>query len=233
MDQLAFIDAESARIAQIALTTGGELAVPSCPGWTVVDLVRHLGEVHEFWAHTILAANPAAPWEGERAIAPAECAVAVAWMREQTGRLLDVMSSHDLAAPCWTWWGEPLTAGAVRRHQVQEVALHRWDAEGALGVTLEVDREVAADGIPEWIEVRLPWMTELPRPMVQFAASDLAGSWTLPSDEPECEQRVLISGAVSDLLLFLNGRRSLEGLSVTGDVELLDPLLSQLASLNS
>ncbi|WP_371639141.1 maleylpyruvate isomerase N-terminal domain-containing protein [Streptomyces virginiae] len=28
-------------------------AVPSCPGWSVTDLVRHLGGVHRYLAHVL------------------------------------------------------------------------------------------------------------------------------------------------------------------------------------
>ena len=36
-------------------------------------------------------------------------------------------------APCWAWWPSPHTSGAVGRHQAQEAAVHRWDAEGVGG----------------------------------------------------------------------------------------------------
>jgi uncharacterized protein (TIGR03083 family) len=233
VDQLRSIDADSARIAEIALSVGGDPAVPACPGWTVLDLVHHLGEVHEFWARTVLDAEPAHGWEGDRSQPPAEVTSAVSWMREQTDLLREALSARGLSSPCWTWWGEPRTAGAVQRHQVQEAALHRWDAEGVLGTPPDIDPAVAADGIPEWIEVRLPWMTELPRPIVDLHATDVAGQWVLPSHDPACTTRVLVEGRASDLVLFVNGRRPLDLLRVTGDRDLLHPLISQMVALNN
>lgn len=233
MDHLGSIDTDSAQLARIAVEVGGQTRIPSCPDWTMLELVQHLGEVHEFWAHVIEAADPEAAWEGERASPPGTLDDAVVWMRSQTRRMLEVMSAHDPSSACWTWWGEPRTSGAVRRHQVQEAALHRWDAEGSTGSVPAISREVALDGIPEWIEVRLPWMTSLPRPIVVFHTTDAPGSWILPSHDPQCDVRVSVTGSASDLVLFLNGRQTLESLTVTGDALLLAPLVSEMAALNS
>ena len=35
--------------------------------------------------------------------------------------------------PAWVWWRDDRTVGAIARHQVQEAAVHRWDAQSAVG----------------------------------------------------------------------------------------------------
>jgi hypothetical protein len=41
--------------AAVMSASGLELRVPGCPGWTLLDLVRHLGAVHRFWAAAVEA----------------------------------------------------------------------------------------------------------------------------------------------------------------------------------
>ena len=36
-----------------AAESGLDLPIPSCPGWTMADLVWHLGEVHAFWGQVV------------------------------------------------------------------------------------------------------------------------------------------------------------------------------------
>ena len=57
----------------------------------------------------------------------------LAWLGWCTYTLLGALRDAGPDAPCWAWWGEPRTSLAVARHQAQEVAVHRWDAELAAG----------------------------------------------------------------------------------------------------
>jgi hypothetical protein len=48
---LRMIDERSTAFrAAVASAAGLESQVPTCPEWKLLDLVRHLGEVHRFWA---------------------------------------------------------------------------------------------------------------------------------------------------------------------------------------
>lgn len=62
MDTIRLIDAlreEGNRLADTADGLPPEAAVPTCPGWTVRDLLRHLGGIHR-WAGThVREAGPA------------------------------------------------------------------------------------------------------------------------------------------------------------------------------
>lgn len=45
--------------------------------------------------------------------------------------MLDAMRAAGPDRGCWTWWGNsqaPETSGAVARHQIQEIAVHTYDA---------------------------------------------------------------------------------------------------------
>ena len=52
----------------------------------------------------------------------------VAAGREQADRLVKVLAAADPEASCWTWAVTQQNAGFVLRHQVQEAAVHHWDA---------------------------------------------------------------------------------------------------------
>ena len=52
-DPLGAIRLESDRFYALAEGADPSRPVPSCPEWTVADLVWHLGEVHWFWATDI------------------------------------------------------------------------------------------------------------------------------------------------------------------------------------
>ena len=76
-------------------------------------------------------------------------------MRESTAVLCDSLEQAGPDAPCWTWWGTPATSGAVARHQVQEAAVHCWDAEAVRESPAPLRPDVADDGVAEFLEVVL------------------------------------------------------------------------------
>ena len=53
---LAVLAAEATALAAAADEAGLEAPVPTCPGWTVNDLVLHMGEVHR-WATAVLTSR--------------------------------------------------------------------------------------------------------------------------------------------------------------------------------
>ena len=157
MDYLALIRSDAELLAGAAAAAGEGAAVPSCPGWTVRDLVEHTGSVY---AHKVacmqLGRRPA---EGEWSLAPAPGQELVAWFREQLAGLLAELAARDPASPAYTWYPPDQTAGFWRRRMAQETAVHRVDAELAAGGATPVDRELAVDGVDELIAVFLggPW----------------------------------------------------------------------------
>ena len=48
----------------------------------------------------------------------------------------------------WTWTPDH-TVGFWSRRMAHEVAVHRWDAQGAAGDPSPIERELAVDGIQE------------------------------------------------------------------------------------
>ena len=81
--------------AAVASAPSLDVQVPTCPEWTLFDLVQHLGVGRRKWA-AIVAAGPAdaAPaksvWEGAPA-APQEREALLAWLAASTQELLDAL----------------------------------------------------------------------------------------------------------------------------------------------
>ena len=158
---LRLIDERSVAFrAAIASAPSLDVQVPTCPEWTLRDLVQHLGGVHRSWA-AIVAAGPAdARPDVTVPEAPRERAALLAWSAESTEQLLSALREAGPDRGCWTWWStsqSPQTCGAVARHQLQQVAVHTYDAQVTLGVPQPLPDEVALDGdrrlfvlLPAW-----------------------------------------------------------------------------------
>ncbi|NKY19577.1 maleylpyruvate isomerase family mycothiol-dependent enzyme [Tsukamurella spumae] len=209
-----------------------DLAVPSCPGWTVRDLIVHLGGVHR-WAATFLAEGPDstnrfAPIEDD---APAGAAVIV-WYRDRLDGLVAELGRHDADAPARAFTGRA-TVGFWMRRQAHETAVHRWDAENAWNAALPVESLLAGDGIEEWAEVfagrflsRGPGLPdELVGRTVHLHGTDRErAEWTLSLERESvavarghAKGDVALRGATSDLYLALWRRVPLADLDVLGD----------------
>jgi uncharacterized protein (TIGR03083 family) len=220
-DYLAAIAVDSARVADLIERTLPESRVPSCPDWSFRELIIHLGLTQRFWAGNVRARNPAQPQPEEDPPGPDDDLAA--WMRASTGSLLEALLEVGLEAPCWTWWGEPRTSGAVARHQVQEAAVRRWDAELAGGTPRPLATEVAVDGVAEFLQVMLGTAAASVPGRVILVATDTGDRWQT-GGAGRATARVL--GAASDLVLLLYRRVPRTDLYIEGDVALIDALVA-------
>lgn len=116
--------------------------------------MQHLGGVHRLWAVTVntgpAAAFPAETASEDASVAPRERGALPAWSAASTERLLNVLRKAGPDRGCWTWWGasdSPQISGAVARHQLQEVAVHTYDAQITLGAPQPRADEAALDGV--------------------------------------------------------------------------------------
>ncbi|MCP9210289.1 maleylpyruvate isomerase family mycothiol-dependent enzyme [Streptomyces sp. NEAU-Y11] len=148
--------------------------VPSCPGWSMSDLVFHLGAVHRYVAHTVRERLTEAPdtsdlslfqppedregWpspEGGPHLGPVPVSL-LDWFAEGAAALDSLFRTVDPDEPAWTLSTEQ-TAGFWLRIQTIEAALHRWDAERAASLPPRpMDAALAVDAIPHTFEVMAP-----------------------------------------------------------------------------
>lgn len=206
----------SEEIATLAMRGTLQRTVPSCPAWTLGDLVYHLGEVQVFWSRNLRAKTPNERLSSTEFDKDPDDDDLIEWFRNCTSSLVDALRTVGNESPCWTWWGEPATSAAVARHQVQEAAIHCWDAQLTLGVARPIDAVVAHDGVGEFLEVHRGSLAVPQGPLVTLRSTDSRGEWRLgSSDVVSCE----VSGTASQLVLLLNGRIDLSELTVFGPLE--------------
>lgn len=154
MDHEVFIAAireQSERFLEAGAQAPSDVEVPSCPGWSVADLLWHLGEVQHHWAQ-VAAGQPGddvlAP---ERPDDPAELPALVATSGTE---LLGALSGRDPATPCWSWHPDGGSLGWLARRQAHEALVHRVDAELAAGLDVRPPSvELAEDGVDEVLDV--------------------------------------------------------------------------------
>ena len=125
--------------------------------------------------------------------------------------MADVFAATDPASPCWTW-GPEQNAGFVQRFQVQEVALHRWDAENAVGTPGAIAVDGAADSLGQLVGI-LPMVVKSAPGAFAVEATDADVAVTMFDGKPSGT----LHGPAGDLLLVLWHRVPLKTVTVDGD----------------
>src|SRR3954463_10100025 len=90
-------------LAESAAAAGPDAAVPTTPGWTVADLVGHVGQ-SQHWVAEIIERRITDPTQlpTEMAVLPAEPGEWQAWLSESAQRLVSACSDDALDAPVFT-----------------------------------------------------------------------------------------------------------------------------------
>jgi uncharacterized protein (TIGR03083 family) len=245
MDPEEYLDAlarGSDSLADAAVAAGLGAPVPTCPGWTVADLLGHLvgGDT---WARTIVEqAKDGRTERVDRGHAPdgLEGDALVQAFRDGERALHDALASADPATPAWTFSKADRTVTFWLRRRAHETTVHRFDAEIAAGTPTPVDAALAVDGIDEYFDFFLPrqaeHLAELGDATVHLHCTDTDGEWLIRRRDGEVEVTrehakgdVAARGSASDLLLFIWGRVPADRLDVFGDTELLERFRAGLA----
>lgn len=226
-------------------------AVPSCPGWVMTDLVLHLGVVHRYVARVIGERMQQPPGGGDRSwlglaeewrgwLPPGRVpqrspvpAGLLGWFHAGAADLQERFRASDPDERVWTWSADH-SVGFWQRMQAIEAAVHRWDAENAVGAAQPFDAALAADAIGQTFEVMAPMRRAVGKaPSGQgerflFQRTDGPGTWAVQFDgeavllgTPDGHYDIQISGTASDLALFLWQRAVTGQLDVQGDASLL------------
>ncbi|MEA2506492.1 MAG: hypothetical protein QOH48_1110 [Actinomycetota bacterium] len=236
MTELPYIDFvhEEGRALAVAARRDMRAPVPSCPDWTVFELVEHTGYVHRHITERLRRQNTE---EGRPDVEepPSDDEGLLAWYSSGLNALEDLLTSTPRDAPRWTWWPPDNTAGFWRRRMAQETAVHRWDAENATGSARPIDPELAADGVAEFLDIHVPAEESLyegPAGTVHLHRTDGDGEWVVsltPGQIPHATEGhekgdAAIRGGGSDLLLLTWRRKAPEDLEILGDRDLVKAL---------
>jgi uncharacterized protein (TIGR03083 family) len=235
---LAVLASEANALASAAEEAGLDAPVPTCPGWTVKDLVLHVGEVHR-WATAVIAngAVKLGDVPGDTLGPLPEPADAIDWFCRGAIALRETLDAADRSLEYAAFLADPATPRVLfwARRQAMETSMHRVDAESALGRCTALPPEVALDGIDEFLtgflpRSRTPLRADTAR-VLQIAPEYSERRWTvtISGDAPVTVRQALdadctVSGSASDIYLALWNRCSLDALHVDGDRGVIDLL---------
>lgn len=228
---------DAARLRDVA---AGRLdrAVPSCPGWTVTVLLRHVAMVY---LHKVEAMRRGAfpdRWPPEVAEEDP-----LALFDRAYRELAAEFAARDPGEATATWYAPERTVGFWIRRMAQETVIHRVDAELAAGCEhAPIPDDLAVDGVDE-VLVRFlgygstAWPEEVggalrdadPRPvrvatggMNWLVSAAPAGVEVTPGGDGPA--RATVTGEPAALLLWLWRRRGDDAVRRDGDGALVDQL---------
>lgn len=231
----ALIDADTERMLELA-SRGLAEPVPSCPGWTVADVVTHTGFVY---VHKVRVMADGA-WPEQWPPTTYDDLEPIEFLRQAKDELFEEFSRHDPSEQTATF-GADSTVMFWARRMALEIAVHRYDCELAHDDVTEVADDLAVDGIDELLQVFLGGgyvdpdnPTEHP---VDASVAIEAGGRTWIADVRGAEVAVstvpgdrsaAVSGAPTDVFLWMWGRRGNDAVSVDGDARVVDEFRARL-----
>jgi uncharacterized protein (TIGR03083 family) len=232
-EYVAAIRAGSDRLGDAAEEAGATASVPSCPDWTVRDLLTHVGGVQRFWAAFVRDPSTDPPdFSAMAATAPDDDPYE--WVRRGGHELADALSAVAPDTQVWTFTG-PGPVEFWARRQAHEVTVHRCDAELANGELGHIDADLAADGVDEFFELfALVPAAQAVRgegETIHFHCTDRDVEWTAALTPDGIEFRrehakgdAAVRGPSSAILLLAWNRIGADNpeLEVFGDRDLLD-----------
>lgn len=250
---VAEIEASTAGLAEILAEYDQSLPIPTCPEWTLRQLVTHVGRAHR-WAAEITRTRSEAfiPFrEVPDGKLPDDRAEQCAWLRAGAARIIDAAweAGSDLV---WSFTG-PTPAGYWLRRMAHETLVHRADAQLAAGAEPEplIEAEVAADAIDEWLMLLTAGVLgnsdERTKPLPASAGLHIhatddglggRGEWMIRQDAGGLtvapghgKGDAALTGPAASLLLVLMRRRPVSGPAVTvhGDSAVVDGWLARTA----
>jgi len=148
----AFLE-ENRAFAELFRNVDESEPVPTCPGWSLAQLMRHVGR-GDRWAAQIVRdrlTDFLDPRTVEGGKPPPDPAGAISWLHGGAQRLIDAVELSGVETPVWTFLG-PRPANWWIRRRLHETAVHRADAAIATGGEFTLEASIAADAITEWLE---------------------------------------------------------------------------------
>jgi uncharacterized protein (TIGR03083 family) len=251
VDTATALIAENAALADLFRNADLSTPAPTCPEWSLEQLMRHVGR-GDRWAAQIVAeqaTDPVDPHAVAGGKPPAGRDNEIAWLQDGVRALLDAVGKSGAQTPVWTFLGSRPAAWWIRR-RLHETAVHRADAALALGAEFRIGAAVAADGITEYLErVMVRSAEDDPSrggPPLRAGQSlhlhatddglDAAGEWTIfgrtagiEFEHGHAKATAALRGPARDLLLAIvrRGNAAELGVQIFGDESVWDTWLAR------
>ena len=226
-EHIEAIERESSAFARALMKGDADAQVPTCPDWTVRDLVKHVGGVLGFWSHVLAEGMGRPKPEIQEEPGPAP----TMWFTTVASALVGELRAASPETEVYTWNPNDHSAGFVARRMAHETAVHRFDAQTAIGSPQAIDPPaLAADGIEE-IFVMVDAWPESGRGDGQtlHLHSAEGDEWLIAMNPDGLDIRrehakgdLALRGAVSDLELLLYDRPPIGEVERFGDDAVLD-----------
>jgi uncharacterized protein (TIGR03083 family) len=237
---LACLAADFGDLRDAAAAVELNAPVPSCPGWSVADLVGHVALVYLHKVTIIRTGEWPQQWPPPGLTAEGPLAP-LARLGRTYGQLRAEFNARRSASPTPTWYDQDQTVGFWIRRMAQETVIHRIDAELAAGLPVTpVPADLAVDGVDEVLKRFLAYgSVAWPEEFAQLKGEHLAAedardtieitaaqtTWTVRpaphqvvvEDGRADNPRVRIEATPGHMLRWLWGRAPDGAVRLTGD----------------
>jgi uncharacterized protein (TIGR03083 family) len=152
MEPSRYLDCLADDVARLrsVVTTDLAAGVPTCPGWTVADLTRHVAAVYLHKAQAMREGAEPEAWP-PRGLDDEE---PVTLLDRAYAELLGEFAARRPQDRTGTWYVPDQSVGFWIRRMAQETVIHRMDAELGTGQPVApVPADLAVDGIDELLTV--------------------------------------------------------------------------------
>ncbi|MFV2173139.1 maleylpyruvate isomerase family mycothiol-dependent enzyme [Actinomadura sp. LOL_016] len=224
--------------------------VPTCPRWTLADLVDHVGATQRM-VTMLVGERMAEPSEAfaRYVPSPADSAEWRTWLTDGAAEANRAFESVADDTPVWDPSGDAAGVPFWSRRLFGEICVHRADAAAALGMPYELEPEPAVAAIEDWLDTMTSqgyWENRAgfadamrgDGQTLHFHATDAPGEW-VARREPDrvvlerahTKADVAVRGPAAELLLVLSRRRPLAEaptLDLYGNRALLDHWLDHM-----
>ncbi|GAA1585785.1 maleylpyruvate isomerase family mycothiol-dependent enzyme [Actinomadura kijaniata] len=242
MDTSAYLNGVVEQTYTFAAWVNGRDAatpVPTCPKWTLADLVDHVAATQRMVAMLVgeRMTEPSRAFAGY-VQAPTDSAQWGAWLTDAATEAKQAFESVTDDTPVWDPSGDAAGVPFWSRRLFGEACVHRADAAAALGARYELAPESAVAAVEDWLDTMTSRGYWENRPdfadamrgngqTLHFHATDVPGEWLVrrETDRVALEHThikadVAVRGPAAALLLVLSRRRPLDAapaLEVHGD----------------
>jgi uncharacterized protein (TIGR03083 family) len=226
-EHIEAVEQQTGAFTKALMRADAEARVPTCPDWTVRDLAKHVGGVLGFWSHVLAEGNgrPKPQFDDEPGPAVG------LWVVQIAGLLVAELKAASADTEVYTWNPKDHTAGFVARRMAHETAVHRFDAQTALGSPQPIEPPaLAADGIEEIFVMVDAWPgSGRGNGETLHLHSAEGNEWLIAMNPDGLDVRrehakgdMALRGAVSDLELVLYSRPPIGEVERIGDPAALD-----------
>lgn len=233
---------EIARFANVMSSLALDEDVPTCPGWTVVDLAEHLGVIHR-WAEELVRLR--SPERIARESLANRDDVSPEWIESGGRKLVATLLAADPNERMWAW-GLDQRVRFWSRRQLHETLVHRMDLDLAAHAIPWAEPALTLDAVDEYLSniekvgKHSPELSLLRGhgEKLAFRDGDSGSLWSITlgedsfsvsNDEDQFDAELVTTPV--NLLLVILGRRDLEQeeVEVIGDRSLVEFWLAHSA----